>query len=36
LKQAKIEEKELWSKALKQAAGEKVLDDERLLSDYIG
>jgi len=30
-KQAKIEEKELWSKALKQAAGEKVRDDEQLL-----
>ncbi|CUS07361.1 unnamed protein product [Tuber aestivum] len=30
-KQAEIEEKELWSKALKQAAGEKVRGDEQLL-----
>ncbi|PWW79447.1 SURF6-domain-containing protein, partial [Tuber magnatum] len=30
-KQAKIEEKELWSKALKQTAGEKVRGDEQLL-----
>ena len=30
-KQAKIEEKELWGKALGQAAGEKIRDDEQLL-----
>ncbi|KAG0633778.1 surfeit locus protein 6-domain-containing protein [Tuber brumale] len=30
-KQAKIEEKELWSKALKQASGEKIRNDEQLL-----
>jgi len=30
-KQAKIEEQGLWGKALKQAAGEKVRDDEQLL-----
>ncbi|KAG0127113.1 surfeit locus protein 6-domain-containing protein [Tuber indicum] len=30
-KQAKVEEKELWSKALKQASGEKVRNDEQLL-----